>query len=165
MCGYCGFRNLRTCRSNCMLFHLSKLKSFSKGPLGLRFIIFFILKHVFVFLLVTSGIKLSFADYNLQSIVTEINHAIGAQGIVSAECKQVVTQYGDSIWDLLVTGVGCFYVLYLKLFLFLLSLYPVLLLNILFCHDLQVLPDKVCSQLSLCLYDGAQYVRSGVTSP
>lgn len=77
-----------------------------------------------LFLLVTSGIKLSFADYNLQSIVTEINHAIGAQGIVSAECKQVVTQYGDSIWDLLVTGVGCFYVLYLKLFLFLLSFIP-----------------------------------------
>ncbi|XP_042991015.1 cyprosin-like isoform X2 [Carya illinoinensis] len=62
-------------------------------------------------------------------IVTEINHAIGAQGIVSAECKQVVTQYGDSIWDLLVTGV---------------------------------LPDKVCSQLGICLYDGAQYVSSGI---
>ncbi|KAF7818024.1 aspartic proteinase-like isoform X2 [Senna tora] len=39
------------------------------------------------------------------SVVTEINHAIGAEGIVSSECKEVVTQYGDMIWDLLVSGV------------------------------------------------------------
>ncbi|GMY22164.1 aspartic proteinase-like isoform X1 [Fagus crenata] len=56
------------------------------------------------------------------AVVTEINHAIGAEGIVSAECKQVVTQYGELIWDLLVSGVT---------------------------------PNKVCSQLGLCLFNGA----------
>ncbi|CAI0552036.1 unnamed protein product [Linum tenue] len=39
------------------------------------------------------------------SIVTEINHAIGAEGIVSAECKKVVSQFGDMIWDLLILGL------------------------------------------------------------
>ncbi|KAK4282683.1 hypothetical protein QN277_014030 [Acacia crassicarpa] len=39
------------------------------------------------------------------SVVTEINHAIGAEGIVSSECKEVVSQYGDLIWELLVSGV------------------------------------------------------------
>lgn len=39
-------------------------------------------------------------------IITEINHAIGAEGVVSNECKDIVTQYGDMIWDLLVSGVN-----------------------------------------------------------
>ncbi|KAF7818025.1 aspartic proteinase-like isoform X2 [Senna tora] len=39
------------------------------------------------------------------SVVAEINHAIGAEGVVSSECKEVVSQYGDRIWDLLVAGV------------------------------------------------------------
>jgi phytepsin len=39
------------------------------------------------------------------TIVTEINHAIGAEGLVSSECKEIVSQYGDLIWDLLVQGV------------------------------------------------------------
>ncbi|KAK4781947.1 hypothetical protein SAY86_016049 [Trapa natans] len=38
-------------------------------------------------------------------IVTEINNAIGAKGAISNECKQVVTQYGDLIWELLIAGV------------------------------------------------------------
>jgi phytepsin len=37
--------------------------------------------------------------------ITEINHAIGAQGVVSSECKQVISQYGDLIWELLISGV------------------------------------------------------------
>lgn len=41
-----------------------------------------------------------------QTVVTEINHAIGAEGLVSSECKEIVSQYGDLIWDLLVQGVG-----------------------------------------------------------
>jgi hypothetical protein len=45
-----------------------------------------------------------------QSIVTEVNHAIGAEGIVSTECKQVVSQYGDLIWNLLISGVGFFFI-------------------------------------------------------
>nr|GLL41997.1 aspartic proteinase oryzasin-1-like [Ipomoea trifida] len=50
-------------------------------------------------------------DYNTSlltgptTIVTEINHAIGAEGIVSTECKEIVSQYGEMIWDLLVSGV------------------------------------------------------------
>ncbi|XP_059648368.1 cyprosin-like [Cornus florida] len=39
-------------------------------------------------------------------IVTQINHAIGAEGIVSVECKEVVSQYGEMIWDLLVSGAA-----------------------------------------------------------
>lgn len=38
-------------------------------------------------------------------IVTEINHAIGAEGVVSTECKDIVSQYGEMIWNLLVSGV------------------------------------------------------------
>jgi len=37
--------------------------------------------------------------------VTEINHAIGAEGVLSVECKEIVTEYGELIWDLLVAGV------------------------------------------------------------
>ncbi|KVI11230.1 Aspartic peptidase [Cynara cardunculus var. scolymus] len=37
------------------------------------------------------------------TIVTEINYAIGAEGVLSSECKTLVTEYGDMIWDLLVT--------------------------------------------------------------
>ncbi|KAL6517855.1 hypothetical protein OROMI_033556 [Orobanche minor] len=39
------------------------------------------------------------------TIVTQINHAIGAEGVVSTECKEIVSQYGEMIWDLLVSGV------------------------------------------------------------
>ncbi|XP_047327417.1 aspartic proteinase A1-like isoform X2 [Impatiens glandulifera] len=39
------------------------------------------------------------------SIVTQINQAIGAAGVVSTECKQIFNQYGGMIWDLLVSGV------------------------------------------------------------
>ncbi|XP_059313378.1 cyprosin-like [Lycium ferocissimum] len=39
------------------------------------------------------------------TIVTQLNHAIGAEGIVSMECKTIVSQYGEMIWDLLVSGV------------------------------------------------------------
>ncbi|KAG2406437.1 aspartic proteinase-like isoform X3 [Vigna umbellata] len=38
-------------------------------------------------------------------VVAEINHAIGAEGVLSVECKEVVSQYGEMIWDLLVSGV------------------------------------------------------------
>ncbi|XP_052194075.1 aspartic proteinase A1-like [Diospyros lotus] len=39
------------------------------------------------------------------AVITQVNHAIGAEGVVSMECKEVVTQYWDTIWDLLVSGV------------------------------------------------------------
>lgn len=37
------------------------------------------------------------------SVITMINHAIGADGVVSKECKAVVENYGQRIIDLLVT--------------------------------------------------------------
>lgn len=39
------------------------------------------------------------------AVITQINHAIGAKGVVSTECKMLVSEYGDMIWDLLVSGV------------------------------------------------------------
>ncbi|CAK9175774.1 unnamed protein product [Ilex paraguariensis] len=39
------------------------------------------------------------------TIVAQINHAIGADGIVSIECKNAVTTYGDSIWAFLISGL------------------------------------------------------------
>ncbi|XVE80681.1 hypothetical protein DITRI_Ditri15bG0000100 [Diplodiscus trichospermus] len=38
-------------------------------------------------------------------IVAQINRAIGAEGIVSLECKKFVFKYGYSLWDFLVSGV------------------------------------------------------------
>lgn len=90
--------------------------------------------------------------------MTEINHAIGAEGIVSAECKEVVAQYGDLIWDLLISGVGCFYIYFF--------LYSVYISRFTSQHkifiDLQVRPDKICSEIGVCLFNGARYARSGV---
>ncbi|XP_039143946.1 aspartic proteinase-like [Dioscorea cayenensis subsp. rotundata] len=65
------------------------------------------------------------------AIVTEINHAIGAQGVISAECKEVVKEYGDIIIVLLIA---------------------------------QTRPDKICSQIGLCLFDGSQYVGTAIES-
>lgn len=44
-----------------------------------------------------------------QNIVTQINHAIGAEGVVSTECKQIVSEYGDVIWELLLAEVCSFF--------------------------------------------------------
>ncbi|MED6175048.1 hypothetical protein PIB30_074854 [Stylosanthes scabra] len=40
------------------------------------------------------------------SVVTQINHAIGAQGYVSFECKSIIHNYGEKIWDLLISGLN-----------------------------------------------------------
>ncbi|XP_039071350.1 aspartic proteinase-like [Hibiscus syriacus] len=37
--------------------------------------------------------------------VTKINDAIGAKGFASLECKQVVSQHGDIMWQLLLSGL------------------------------------------------------------
>uniref|UniRef100_A0A8C2J203 Saposin B-type domain-containing protein n=2 Tax=Eukaryota TaxID=2759 RepID=A0A8C2J203_CYPCA len=39
------------------------------------------------------------------AVITQINHAIGGEGVVSAECKTIVSEYGEMIWELLVSGV------------------------------------------------------------
>ncbi|KAL5149261.1 Aspartic proteinase A1 [Glycine soja] len=38
-------------------------------------------------------------------IVTQINHAIGAEGYVSYECKNIIHNYGDSIWEYIISGL------------------------------------------------------------
>ncbi|WVZ10702.1 hypothetical protein V8G54_015232 [Vigna mungo] len=38
-------------------------------------------------------------------IVTQINHAIGAEGYVSYECKSIIHNYGDSIWEYIISGL------------------------------------------------------------
>lgn len=48
----------------------------------------------------------SFFFIFLQTVVTMINQAIGASGVVSQECKAVVQQYGQSILDLLLAEVN-----------------------------------------------------------
>ena len=40
-----------------------------------------------------------------QAIITQVNHAIGAEGIISTECKEVVSQYGEMIIELLLAQV------------------------------------------------------------
>ena len=45
----------------------------------------------------------------LQKIVTQINHAIGAEGYVSYECKNIIHNYGDSIWEYIISGVRSLY--------------------------------------------------------
>ncbi|KNA03802.1 hypothetical protein SOVF_205650 [Spinacia oleracea] len=40
------------------------------------------------------------------TVIIEINHAIGAKGVKSMECKEVVSQYGKIIYDLLKSGVN-----------------------------------------------------------
>ncbi|KAL2931336.1 Aspartic proteinase A2 [Bienertia sinuspersici] len=40
------------------------------------------------------------------TVITQINHAIGADGVASLACKNVVDQYGQSIIDLLISEVS-----------------------------------------------------------
>ncbi|XP_077252468.1 aspartic proteinase A1-like [Tasmannia lanceolata] len=37
------------------------------------------------------------------TVITEINHAIGAAGVVSQECKTLVSQYGELIFEMLIS--------------------------------------------------------------
>lgn len=39
-------------------------------------------------------------------MITQINHAIGASGVVSQECKTVVDQYGKIILEMLLAQVS-----------------------------------------------------------
>jgi hypothetical protein len=46
-----------------------------------------------------------FSLFFFQTIITMINQAIGASGVVSQQCKAVVSQYGEAIMDLLLSQV------------------------------------------------------------
>ncbi|KAK4755829.1 hypothetical protein SAY87_009586 [Trapa incisa] len=63
--------------------------------------------------------------------ITEINHAIGASGIVSQECKAVVAQYGKTILEMLLA---------------------------------QSQPEKICSQIGFCTFDGTRGVDMEIES-
>uniref|UniRef100_A0A0E0PH77 Aspartic proteinase n=1 Tax=Oryza rufipogon TaxID=4529 RepID=A0A0E0PH77_ORYRU len=65
------------------------------------------------------------------AIVAQVNHAIGAEGIISTECKEVVSEYGEMILNLLIA---------------------------------QTDPQKVCSQVGLCMFDGKRSVSNGIES-
>ncbi|GAB4825172.1 hypothetical protein Ancab_008047 [Ancistrocladus abbreviatus] len=65
------------------------------------------------------------------TIVAQINHAIGASGVVSQECKAVVAQYGKEMLDMLVS---------------------------------EAQPQKICSKIGLCTFDGKHGVSMGIES-
>ena len=49
-------------------------------------------------------IMLKFYD-SMQAIIAEVNHAIGATGVASQECKAVVAQYGETIIKMILAKV------------------------------------------------------------
>lgn len=54
-------------------------------------------------------ISLCLVNYvDMQAIITQINEKIGAAGVVSQECKTVVSQYGEKILDQLLPEVCTF---------------------------------------------------------
>ncbi|KAM0889128.1 hypothetical protein ACQ4PT_027878 [Festuca glaucescens] len=65
------------------------------------------------------------------TIAAQVNHAIGAEGIISTECKEVVREYGEMILEMLVA---------------------------------QTRPQKVCSQIGLCVFDGSHSVSNPIES-
>ncbi|KAK9092034.1 hypothetical protein Syun_026945 [Stephania yunnanensis] len=67
----------------------------------------------------------------VKTIITEINHAIGAAGLVNNECKAVVSQYGATMIDMLIA---------------------------------EARPQKICSQIGLCTFDGTRGVSAGIES-
>ncbi|KAL0919051.1 hypothetical protein M5K25_011119 [Dendrobium thyrsiflorum] len=65
------------------------------------------------------------------SVIAQINHAIGAEGIVSIECKEIVELYGKLILELLTA---------------------------------QTQPEKVCSRIGLCVFNGTSSTSAGIKS-
>ncbi|XP_021902724.1 aspartic proteinase A1-like [Carica papaya] len=63
------------------------------------------------------------------AIIAEINHAIGATGVVSRECKEVVSEYGETIIHMLLAKDE---------------------------------PQKLCSQIGLCIFDGTRGVSTDI---
>lgn len=44
--------------------------------------------------------------FYVQTVITLINHEIGASGVVSQECKSVVSVYGKTILEMLLSEVS-----------------------------------------------------------
>ena len=96
----------------------------------------------------------------MQSFVTQINHAIGAEGYVSFECKNIVHNYGDSIWEFITSGV-C------SLSLSLYTHSDCLRLYWNFNHPLHVLclqlrPEIICVDIGLCSRNGTHRTKYNI---
>ncbi|CAI9304016.1 unnamed protein product [Lactuca saligna] len=65
------------------------------------------------------------------TIITQINHAIGAAGVMSQQCKTLVNQYGKTIIEMLLS---------------------------------EAQPNKICSQMNLCTFNGGRDVSSIIES-
>ncbi|XP_050212845.1 aspartic proteinase A1-like isoform X1 [Mercurialis annua] len=58
----------------------------------------------------TYDYEYSSSDHFSQTVVTQINHDIGASGIISQQCKTMIEQYGEVILEMLLsqaTGKIC----------------------------------------------------------
>lgn len=89
----------------------------------------------------------------MQATVTEINYAIGAAGVVSEECKTIVAEYGEMILQFLVSEVNLCVHHLVDLFK------TVIKINIHFVDfDVQTQPNKICSEIGLCEFNGVQGV-------
>lgn len=53
--------------------------------------------------------------FSLQTIIAEVNQKIGAAGVVSQQCKAVVSQYGEKIMEMLMEKVFCDICCYINL--------------------------------------------------
>ncbi|XVF81635.1 hypothetical protein PTKIN_Ptkin15bG0171000 [Pterospermum kingtungense] len=65
------------------------------------------------------------------TIITQINHAIGASGVISQECKAMVAEYGETILDMLIS---------------------------------ETQPQKICSQIGFCIFDGSRGISAQIES-
>ncbi|KAJ7960800.1 Aspartic proteinase [Quillaja saponaria] len=65
------------------------------------------------------------------TIITEVNHAIGASGVISQECKAIVAEYGETILEMLLEKDQ---------------------------------PQKICSKIGLCTFNGIRGVSMGIAS-
>ena len=57
----------------------------------------------------------------LKTVITTINHAIGASGVVSQECKAMVQQYGQTIIDFLLATYKFLYKVAINFYSFVLN--------------------------------------------
>lgn len=80
------------------------------------------------------------------------------------ECKEVVKQYGELILELLVAQVcSLFFYSFIVIDVWIIIVSPIRLSLFFYCdlnvfEWLQTRPDKVCSKIGLCIFDGARYV-------
>lgn len=91
-----------------MIFALSKKSARIYRNTGIFFYeypIYYLRPVLFCLPSLSYQILMSYFGKLLQAVITMINHAIGASGVVGKECKAVVQQYGRIIMDLLSSGV------------------------------------------------------------